>query len=107
MLRYYLDCCKRTSLTLSQGRAETLLVELATAEEQRGLWQSYVMRPSMIMPTDPSIAQKLLGRLLGSVNVDDLGRASIVLASHGDESNFAENGDLVRLGSSTSLYKHS
>lgn len=56
------------------------------------------MRPSMIMPKEPSFFQRGLGWLLGSVGVDELANASIKLALHGTSSATLENEDLVELG---------
>lgn len=56
------------------------------------------MRPSMIMPKEPSFFQRLLGGLLGSLGVDELANAAIKLALHGTASATLENQDLVQLG---------
>lgn len=56
------------------------------------------MRPSMILPKDASLFQRLLSLLLGSVRVDELANASIKLALHGSESATLENNDLAQLG---------
>lgn len=62
------------------------------------MWQTYIMRPSMIMPKEASFVQKIMGYLLGSVRVDELARISIKLASTTSASTTLENDDLVRLG---------
>lgn len=59
------------------------------------------MRPSMIMPKEASLVQRLVGVLLGSVRVDELARTSIQLALVGNTSTIIENDGLVKLGCST------
>lgn len=81
-----------------QGRAEDLLLEAAKDPSRGGLWNTHIMRPSMIMPKAPSFFQRLLGGLLGSVRVDELASASIKLALHGTSSATLENKDLAQLG---------
>ena len=81
-----------------QGLAETKLTDIAHDPQQRDLWQTYIMRPSMILPKQPTTAQNLLTRLLGSVSVDSLAYAAITLATQGTSSTTLENKDLVELG---------
>ncbi|KAK5937683.1 hypothetical protein PMZ80_009812 [Knufia obscura] len=85
----------------AKGQAETELLQFAAEHQQRGLWQTYIMRPSMIMPKEASLVQRLVGVLLGSVRVDELARTSIQLALVGNTSTIIENDGLVKLGCST------
>lgn len=59
------------------------------------------MRPSMVMPKQPTTFQRLLGLALGSVKVEELATSALVLAGHGHPSQILENNDLVMLGKQT------
>ena len=98
MPRYVSKSGTLWKVNTKKGRAETQLLQFAADTERQGLWQTYIMRPSMIMPKEPSLVQKILGYLLGSVKVDDLGRASIKLAVAGQDLRTLENDDLSRTG---------
>ena len=72
--------------------AEINLLELS----KKNAWESYVVRPSMILPVKPGIVSRLAGLMLGAIGVDQLADVMIDIASRGSEMVSFENADLVR-----------
>lgn len=74
--------------------AETKLRELA--DEAPGTWETYIARPSMVLPNPTGVLNSWAGWILGSVRVDELSEAMIDIVERGADTHTFENQDLVK-----------
>lgn len=81
-----------------QGQAESELTDFAAHSSQKGLWQTYIMRPSLIAAENAGLLQNLAGFFLGSVTVKEISNAAVNLLLDGSSQQTLENVDLVHLG---------
>lgn len=82
----------------TQGQAEADLMNFAVNSHQRDLWQTCVMRPSMVLPIQPNALQRISSFIIGGIMVDDLARAAVDLTVNGNSKQILEHEDLILLG---------
>ncbi|KAJ9658153.1 hypothetical protein H2198_003858 [Neophaeococcomyces mojaviensis] len=82
----------------AKGQAEADLMNFAVNSHQRDLWQTCVMRPSMVLPIQPNALQRISSFIIGGIMVDDLARAAVDLTVNGNSKQILEHEDLILLG---------
>lgn len=76
--------------------AEIKLEELAQESSQNCVWETYIARPSMVLPNPPSFMASLGGWALGAIRVDQLAAVMIDVVEKGNEKITFENADLLQ-----------
>ncbi|KAK5100971.1 hypothetical protein LTS08_004577 [Lithohypha guttulata] len=79
-----------------KGLAEIKLRELANDNKGTSPWETYIARPSMVLPNPPGIVNSWAGWMLGSIRVDKLSKAMVDIVEKGAGTHTFENEDLVR-----------
>jgi hypothetical protein len=70
------------------------LIDIANANER---FETYIMRPALIVPMEPSLGMSVASALVGSIKVDVLAKAMIELALNGHKEQTFENADITKL----------
>jgi len=73
--------------------------QLAHCDQGKQFWETYIARPSMILPAQAGTLSRMGGWALGAVGVDQLAAAMIDTVCNGAEQETYENADLLKKGS--------
>ncbi|KAK5044926.1 hypothetical protein LTR84_010298 [Exophiala bonariae] len=68
-----------------KGLAEIKLMEFTSRDAQVGFWETYIARPSMIVPNPPGAFNNLAGWAVGAIRVDQLAKVMIEIVQEGSE----------------------
>ncbi|KAL2256448.1 hypothetical protein VTK26DRAFT_1644 [Humicola hyalothermophila] len=79
-----------------KGQVEQGLCEMADADKTKR-FEVYCCRPSGILPPRAGLAARLVGKLYGAIDVDQLARAFIRVLVEGHQERIIENAQLMRL----------
>ncbi|KAK3393426.1 hypothetical protein B0H63DRAFT_498621 [Podospora didyma] len=93
--------CFMTDTRRMKGEAEQGLCEIDdTRGDEAGENRHFtvnIVRPSGVLPAGAGLAQKLVGKLYGAIDVDHLARAMVRIALDGHEERIIENDVLLAL----------
>lgn len=81
----------------AKGRGESEILNLASTSSkyEEPIWESYVMRPSMVLPVQASPLQHMMSAVLGGIRVDELAQAATHLVLHGHHADTLDNTALI------------
>ncbi|KAJ7116072.1 hypothetical protein C8R44DRAFT_628816 [Mycena epipterygia] len=82
-----------------KGTAETEMMAFAKQKEvHEGRWETYIVKPAMVLHTEGDVLKRLGGYLLGTVKVDELAAVMIDIVSNGSNEQILQNADIVARG---------
>jgi len=70
--------------------------EFTRRDAKVGSWETYIARPSMVLPNPPGVFNSWAGWALGAVRVDQLAATMVDIVQKGNENEIFENADLVQ-----------
>lgn len=85
-----------------KGRAETELLKFEAEEKKNHLWwQTFVVKPAMVLKVDEGWVKIMAALLVGSVRVDVLALCMIGIVVNGSERRILDNAEIVLQGTNT------
>lgn len=82
----------------AKGKGESEILSFTNNGVEEMSWESYVMRPSMVLPVQASLPQRMMSVVLGGIRVDDLAHAAMRLALDGHLYDTLDNTALIAYG---------
>jgi hypothetical protein len=74
------------------------MMAIANQESHQGNWETYIVKPAMVLPLTGGDLRWLASPILGSVRVDELAAAMIDIVYRGSDEQIAHNASVVCRG---------
>ncbi|KAJ7504311.1 hypothetical protein B0H11DRAFT_1981622 [Mycena galericulata] len=81
-----------------KGTAETEMIAFAKQEVNQGHWETFIVKPAMVLHKEGDVLKRLGGVLLGTVQVDQLAAVMIDVVSNGNKEQTLRNPEIVEKG---------
>ncbi|KAJ7696585.1 hypothetical protein B0H17DRAFT_1158660 [Mycena rosella] len=81
-----------------KGMAENEMIAFAKDEVHEGGWETYIVRPAMVLHVEGDMLKRIGGYLLGTVKVNELAAVMIDVVRNGNEEQILQNAEIVAKG---------
>ncbi|KAJ6591485.1 hypothetical protein DFH09DRAFT_974577 [Mycena vulgaris] len=81
-----------------KGAAENELIAFAKEKVHEGRWETYIVKPAMVLHTQGDLLKRMGGYLLGTVKVNELAAVMIEVVSNGNQEQILLNAEIVSRG---------
>lgn len=78
--------------------AENEMIAFAKEKVHEGRWETFIVKPAMVLHKEGDVLKRLGGHLLGAVQVDELAAVMIDVVSNGNKDQILQNAEIVKRG---------
>ncbi|KAJ7446768.1 hypothetical protein FB451DRAFT_1148321 [Mycena latifolia] len=81
-----------------KGTAENEVLAYAKEKVHEGRWETYIVKPAMVLHTEGDVLKRMGGCVLGTVKVNELAAVMIDVVRNGNKEQIIQNAEIVARG---------